>query len=111
MQPHNIYYTDRTLSLESLLLQIRPQVTAEWYRFGVAIGIDAKILNKYHGRYPADECIVEILDHWLRKSDSKPTWRDVAEGLRSIGFHQMAENILKVYTTGKNKLARYQCLI
>ena len=74
-------------------------MTSEWYQFGVAVGITEEVLNKYHG-YASEECIVEVLDYWLRNNDSKPTWKDVAEGLRVISLNQLADDILKVYTTG-----------
>ena len=74
-------------------------MTSEWYQFGVAVGIAEEVLNKYCG-YASEECIVEVLDYWLRNNDSKPTWKDVAEGLRVISLNQLAEDILKVYTTG-----------
>ena len=44
---------------------------------------------------------MEILDYWLRNHGSKPTWREVAKALKGICLHQLAEDILKVYTTGK----------
>ena len=34
-----------------------------------------------------------MLDYWLRNSDAKPTWNDVADGLRKIGFYELAEKV------------------
>ena len=95
---HNIH-TDDSLTLDSLLIQLRPQVTSEWYKFGLALGVAEEVLNKYLG-YPSEECIVEMLDNWLRNHGSKPTWKEVAKALKDIGLLQLAEDILKVYTTG-----------
>ena len=54
--------------------------------------------------YPQDQCMIEILDYWLRLHDNTPlTWRDVAEALRQINLSQLSENILKVYVTGIGK--------
>ena len=65
----------------------------------MVIGINKEILEKYSS-YPSEECIVEVLDYWLRNHHSKPTWRDVAKALKEIELHQLADNILKVYETG-----------
>ena len=94
-------HTDDSLTLDNLLIQLRPQVTSEWYKFGLALGVAEEVLNKYLG-YPSEECIVEMLDNWLRNHGSKPTWKEVAKALKDIGLLQLAEDILKVYTTGKS---------
>ena len=94
---------DDSLTLDSLLIQLRPQVTSEWFKFGLALGVAEEVLNKYLG-YPSEECIVEMLDYWLRNHGSKPTWKEVAKALKDIGLLQLAEDILKVYTTGKLEL-------
>ena len=86
--------------MDSLLIQIRSQVTPYWYQFGIAVGIDKEVLEKY-SRYPSEECIVEVLDYWLKNHHSKPTWKNVAEALKDIGLHRYAEKILKVYETGE----------
>ena len=95
---HTQCHADSSLTLDSLLIQLRPQVTSEWYKFGLALGISEEVL-KYLG-YPSEECIVEMLDYWLRNHGSKPTWKEVAKALKDIDLLQLAEDILKVYTTG-----------
>ena len=92
-------HADDSLTLDSLLIQIRSQVTPKWYRFGLAVGIAEEILNKY-SNCPPEECIIEMLDYWLRNSYIKPTWKDVAEALKKIELQQLAESILTVYRTG-----------
>lgn len=72
----------------------------KWYQFGQAVGIAEDVLVKCF-EYPPEECIVEVLDYWLRNfGPSRPTWRDVAKALRDTGLQQLSENILKVYETG-----------
>ena len=34
-----------------------------------------------------------MLDYWLRKSDVKPSWEDVAKALRKIKLYQLADSI------------------
>ena len=79
--------------------QIRDQVTPKWYQFGLAVGINREILNEF-SNFPPEECIVEVLDIWLRTNETSITWRDVADTLKEIGFHRLAEKILNVYKTG-----------
>ena len=86
------------LNLDTLLIQVRDQVTPLWYEFGVAAGVPIDTLNKCLNCTP-EESIVEVLDYWLRQS--KKTWRDVACILNEIHIQELAETILKVYDTGK----------
>ena len=90
---------DDSLTLDSLLIQLRSQVTPIWYKFGLSLGISKDTLNRYVG-YPDEECIVEVLDYWLRNREIKPTWRDVATALKDVEVYQLAEKILNVYKTG-----------
>ena len=90
---------DDSLNLDSLLIQLRSQVTPKWYQFGEAIGVEKEVLNKCV-KYSPEECIVDVLDNWLRNHAGQPTWREVAEALRSIDLNQLAFDIEKVYETG-----------
>ena len=81
------------------MIEIRSQVTPKWYQFGVAVGINKETLDEL-SNFPPEECIVEMLDLWLRTKDSAVTWRDVADTLKKIGLYLLAERILKVYKTG-----------
>lgn len=92
--------THNACSLDNLLIQLRSEVTPYWYQFGTVIGVNEETLKEYSS-YPPEECIVEVLDYWLIHHPSKPTWKDVAIVLKEIKLHQLAENILKVYETGK----------
>ena len=96
-----------SLDLDTLLIQLRSEVTHKWREFGLAVGLAEDLLDKY-SKYPPEECIVEVLDVWLRSYDSntgsmtrKPTWKDVAKALRDIELHQLANNILSRYKNGK----------
>ena len=85
--------------MDSLLIQLQPEVTEKWYQFGEAIGIQRDILDKYTS-YPPDQNIIEVCDYWLRNHNGKPTWNEVAAALKRIGFQQLACGIEKVYKTG-----------
>ena len=99
------YVSDDSLSvnLDSLLIQLRSQVTPKWYEFGEAAGVEREVMDKFAKQCSPEDCIVEMFDHWLRISD-KPTWRDVAKILKSIHLTQLAFDIEGVYTTGNHTL-------
>ena len=90
---------DSFLNLDNLLIQIKIEVTPNWYKFGEAIGVENEVLDKF-ARYPPEQSIVEVLDHWLRNHAGQPTWKEVAEALRGTGLQQLAFNIEQVYKTG-----------
>ena len=77
-------------------------MTPKWRQFGEAVGISEEILKKY-SNYPPEECIVEVVDYWLRSypSTGKPTWRDVVDVLMKIELHQLADRLLQ---SEKNKI-------
>ena len=91
---------DININLDVLLIQLRLQVTPKWYQFGLAIGIPKEVMDKYSD-HPDEECLVEVLDYWLRNQhESKLTWKEVAKVLREIDLHQLADDIMKSYETG-----------
>ena len=88
------------VDLNNLLIQLRQHVSPKWYQFGEAIGVKKEILKRIAGCCSPQECIVEMLDHWLRNHTGKPTWREVAEVLNVIDLPNLAVDIERVYTTG-----------
>ena len=94
------------MDFNSLLIQVRSQVTPKWKELGSVVGISKELLDKYSS-YPPEECIVEVLDYWLRSHSAtgavRLTWRDVGDTLMKIGLHQLAESIMSVYQTGKKQ--------
>ena len=70
------------------------------YQFGLVVGMAKETLDSY-SNYSPKECLVEVLDYWLRNNPHTPTWRDVAEVLKEIKLHQLAEDILKVHQTSE----------
>lgn len=80
------------------MIQLRAQVTPKGHELGAAIGIPGDLLDQYSS-YPADECLIEVLKYWLNSHSL--TWRDVAKVLHDIELHELAEDIMNVYETGK----------
>ena len=90
------------MNLDSLLIQLQGKVTPVWYKFGAALGIEKEILDR-HLNYPPEQCIVEILDYWLRNHVER-NWREVARALRQISYHQLANEVESIDETGIDNL-------
>ena len=98
-----IFFLDiPSVNLDSLLIQLRPQVATDWYQFGQAAGIEIDVLKGFSRNCSPEECIVETLDYWLRNSTKTLTWMDIVGVLKLIKHSQLASDIEKVYTTGKH---------
>ena len=92
--------THKLVNLDNLLIELRDEVTPHWQEFGMIIGVPSDMIVKC-SKYPPDQCMVEILDYWIRLHNDTPlTWRDVAQALRQIDLPQLSEKILEVYVTG-----------
>ena len=77
-----------------------------WRKFGKAVKIDKNMLDNFAKNCSPEECIVEMLDYWLRNCTRQPTWNDVAKTLNIIGLHKLAIEIDKISTTG----TYYDCI-
>ena len=76
-------------------------MTPKWYQFGEVIGVEKKVLDKFDvEKYPPEQCIIEVIDNWLRNHAGQPTWREVAEALRQIGLLTLACDIEDIYKRG-----------
>ena len=91
-------YAGISLNLDSLLIQLQGKVTRKWYQFGVALGVEKEILDRYL-KYLPEQSIVEILDHWLRRSEGQ-SWGDVARALKQINYNELAEGIESIDKMG-----------
>lgn len=88
------------INLDNLLIQLRPQVTPKWYQFGEAAGIQKDTLDSFAKQCSPEDCIVEVMDYWLRRHVREPTWTDVANILKLINLPQLASEIEGVQITG-----------
>ena len=71
------------VNLDNLLIQLRPQVGPRWYQFGEAAGISKDVLDKFIKQCSPEDCIVEMLDYWLRSSSKQPTWNGIQPSIIS----------------------------
>ena len=84
-----------------MLIQLRKHVTSKWYEFGEAAGIKREVLDNFADNCAPDDCIIEMLDFWLRNYKGNPTWRDIANILKLINLQKLALDIEQVYITGR----------
>ena len=85
-----------------MLIQVR-EVIPKWHEYGQALGVSPEMLKELQNMKMGDyEKLVEVLDYWFRQfpQGSQPMWRDVAIGLQGVGMETLADDIMKVYTTG-----------
>ena len=64
--------------LNSLVYTLREQFSSKWYSFGLAIGVPKEILNQLK-HYSDEECLIEVLNYWLRHHPGKPTWQEIVD--------------------------------
>ena len=96
---------DELLNLDSMLIQVKQEVTLTWYQFGKALGVNENVLDKcLQHPGPPKESLIEVCDNWLRNHTGQPAWSEIAEALRQIGYQQLADNIDNVYNTGMKNL-------
>ena len=103
------YDNSLRVNLDNLLIQLKPYVTPKWYEFGEAVGIEKEVLDKFAEQCSPEDCIIEMLDYWLRQCKQQPTWNDVANILKIINLQQLAVGIESVYKTGNNNHYIYIC--
>ena len=92
--------------LNMMLIQVKAEVTPLWYEYGEMLGVPQEILNQLRAMDTDDyDKLVEILDVWFMKFPVRagPSWKEVALSLREIGLNELAANIMRVYTTGKEE--------
>lgn len=60
------------------------------------------MLDNFAQQCTNEDCIIEMFDYWLRHSEKKQTWKDVAKALKEIELTQLASEIENVYIIGKH---------
>ena len=89
-------HADESLNLDSLLLKLDGRLDTQWLSLGTALGIPTDFLTSLKG-YTDKECMVEMLDHWLRHHPDQPTWKEVADAIENIRDYNLASSIKGIY--------------
>ena len=63
-------------------------------------------MDRYAGCSP-DQSMIEVCDYWFRNHTSRPTWREIANALKKIGFQQLALGVENIYEEGMNNISTY----
>ena len=72
------------LDLDSLLLTLKEStLSSKWYAFGEVLGVPKEFLEQLNDT-PHNECLVEILDFWLRHHHSQPTWKEIMDAQQIV---------------------------
>ena len=87
-----------SVNLDLLLMLLREELTPRWYEFGLVVEVPKEIMDTYLG-YPSDQCLIEVLDYWLRNHPRQLTWKEVAQALKEAKFYHLAEKALQIFST------------
>ena len=80
------------VNVENLLDALHPAITHKWKKLGESLGIDEDDLDEIFTIGETDEeCLKDVLEVWIKKSS--PTWKEVADTLKSIGEKKLAESL------------------
>jgi hypothetical protein len=93
---------DTFVCLDQILIQLR-EVTPHWRKLGEAVGVQKldEILQ-YVGSESESDAMIEVVDGWLANlHPNKPTWREIADVVDSIGHHDLAGSLRQVYISGQ----------
>ena len=62
-------------------------LSRDWYHLGLLLNISESSLSTIshqNGRSNYCDCLHETLQEWLKQTDSPPTWRELAEAVKSF---------------------------
>ena len=84
-------------------MQLRA-VCRKWREIGEALFVPSTYIEQVEiyctSSNDAAAGLTEIIDYWIRNCSGQPTWRELADALKSVGESQLAEQLMSVYQTG-----------
>ena len=99
---------DKLLDLDQCLVQLRVVLT-KWREIGEALFVPSTYIEQVEtycaSSSDAAAGLMEIIDYWIRNCSGQPTWRELADALKSVGEIQLAKELTSVYETGM-----YDCM-
>ena len=72
------------VTLENLLYYLQDQISEQWYQFGIVLGVPNTTLEHLLQSYNQKECLVELLDYWLKHHPDQPQWQEVIEAINKV---------------------------
>ena len=71
------------VNLKCLLKKLQGQVSKQWYQLGLTLGLPMDVLEGFN-LYSDDDCLVEVLDYWLKHHPGKPTWQEITNAQKKV---------------------------
>ena len=77
-------------------------VSSKWHTLGEHFGLVDGVLDHIHTQYSHDEklCLRKVIS-WRMYYYYYPTWRDITEGVRSLGDSQLADHLETKYCSSE----------
>ena len=75
--------------MENLLHHLPLHVTAQWYIFGLAIGVPNEVLEQLKNCSPKG-ALDGVLNYWLRNHHGVPSWKEITDAQAKVEFFQLA---------------------
>lgn len=88
--------------MDVLLILLKNDIIQRWYEFGLLIGVPKRVMDSYYeSGCSADQCVIEVLDYWLRHYPGLLTWKKVAKQMNEINLHHLADRAFQLSETGR----------
>ena len=66
-----------------------------WYQFGIELGVQKLFLDSIKS-CPNYECMIELVDYWLRNHPGQPTWNEIKAALDKMTEYKNKSKIRTV---------------
>ena len=74
----------------------------KWRYLGRALKLSQVLMDTIEDEYDyTRDHFREVLKHWLKLAEPRPTWQALIDALREIGEPELAEHIRCSYTLGE----------
>lgn len=82
--------------LKDLLKELTP-IAHNWQNLGIMLDLDSGKLDNVKANHGArcEDCLREMIKLWLKKVNPPPTWSALAEAVKDINEHKLANEIRK----------------
>jgi hypothetical protein len=71
------------VNLKRLLEKLQGQISKQWYQLGLTLGLPMDVLEGFN-LYSEDDCLVEVLEYWLKHHPGKPTWQEITDAQNKV---------------------------
>ena len=86
-------------NLSDLTMALCNRLADKWKRLGVYLRLPKAALDTIN-RENSEDCLVEMLDCWLKQVNPPPSWTTIIEAIEVLGDKQLAAELKTKYCTG-----------